>query len=431
MNQKASEEKKTAKRRRAKSQNSKEKKSVSSDKTAIAITQLKELKEQMSNAFIDRDEVIESLVLALLSGEHVVILGPPGTGKSDLVRAFCSAIGGNHFQALLTRFSKPDEVVGPVDIQELSNGKYVINGDGYLPKADTVFLDEVFKANSSILNSLLTALNERMFAFNPAQGMKPIPLKMCVGASNELPEDDTLALWDRFTFRHWIGYLESSIDVLDLVKMQGDPKKKISVVLDLESLNVAQAEVQNVNLSKSVAKVIQKIVMKLGENGLRPSDRTVRKIVKVAKAKALLRGSSEVSPSDLHVICNMVWNKPKEKAKIKEVVNEVAFPVQGEIERLLDTLMIEYKSILDASTAGKMNLANSIQSIQDFNQLLVEVSSGVVSLGEKFPGNDELIKNANSFIDDITNKMDSLLHGLIAPKRRKKKDEENPLAGLF
>lgn len=146
------------------------------------------------------------LVLAALSGEHALFLGPPGTAKSALGRRLSMVVGGAFFERLLTRFSVPEELFGPLSLKALDQDEYRRQIEGYLPTARVAFIDEIFKANSSILNALLTILNER--AFDNGRERLHVPLACLVAASNELPEEDELdALYDRFLIRRAVGPL--------------------------------------------------------------------------------------------------------------------------------------------------------------------------------------------------------------------------------
>src|SRR3954447_4209112 len=156
--------------------------------------------EPMKRDFIGKDEIIDLLGICLVGGENLFILGPPGTAKSALVHNLSGRLEGRTFDYLLTRFTEPNELFGPFDIRKLREGELQTNTEGMLPEASLVFLDELLNANSAILNSLLVALNERLFR----RGKETRPLKalMFVGASNHLPEDDALqALFDRFLLR--------------------------------------------------------------------------------------------------------------------------------------------------------------------------------------------------------------------------------------
>src|SRR5580698_8173543 len=159
-----------------------------------------EILNSVKSAFVGKDEVIDLLGVSLVAGEHLFILGPPGTAKSALVQQLAQRIDGRVFDYLLTRFTEPNELFGPFDIRKLREGELITNTEGMLPEAALVFLDELLNANSAILNSLLMVLNERVF--RRGRETRALPLLMVVGASNRLPEDDTLgALFDRFLLR--------------------------------------------------------------------------------------------------------------------------------------------------------------------------------------------------------------------------------------
>src|ERR1700722_13091889 len=161
---------------------------------------LAELARNLEGRFLGKDEVIRLLLIATIAGEHAVLIGPPGTAKSALLRTFSRLLSAKYFEYLLTRFTEPNEIFGPVDIAAFREGRYQRRTEGMLPQAEIVFLDEVFKSNSAILNALLTLLNERTFT-SCGQVLK-CPILSCFGASNEIPTDETLtAIFDRFLLR--------------------------------------------------------------------------------------------------------------------------------------------------------------------------------------------------------------------------------------
>jgi MoxR-like ATPase len=153
--------------------------------------------------FVDKQPLIDLMVIAAVAQEPLLLVGPPGTAKSDLVLKFRDALRidpSDYFEYMLTRFTEPAEVLGPIDINLLRSGRYVRRDRGKLPTARLVFLDEIFKSNSAILNSLLTVINERKFY----QDGQPVPVKLCVlfAATNEIPEQSELAaLKDRFCLK--------------------------------------------------------------------------------------------------------------------------------------------------------------------------------------------------------------------------------------
>src|SRR5688500_6870181 len=161
---------------------------------------LSQLAHTLEARFLGKEEVIRLLLISVIAGEHAVLIGPPGTAKSALLRTFARMLQANYFEYLLTRFTEPNEIFGPVDIAAFREGRYQRRTQGMLPEAEIVFLDEVFKSNSAILNALLTLLNERRFMVG-GQTMR-VPLLSAFGASNEVPSDETLnAIYDRFILR--------------------------------------------------------------------------------------------------------------------------------------------------------------------------------------------------------------------------------------
>src|ERR1700750_1894978 len=159
-----------------------------------------EVLDPMKRSFVAKDEIIDLLGLCLVGGETLFLLGPPGVAKSALVHEMAARLEGRSFDYLLTRFTEPNELFGPFDLRKLREGELLTNTEGMLPEASLVFLDELLNANSAILNSLLVALNERIF--RRGKETRPLSALMFVGASNHLPEDDALqALFDRFLLR--------------------------------------------------------------------------------------------------------------------------------------------------------------------------------------------------------------------------------------
>src|SRR5688500_8562124 len=155
------------------------------DDLSDVATRLRQVGDVLSRHFLDKQEMIRLLLVSVVAGEHMVIVGPPGTAKSAIVRMFARLVDARYFDYLLTRFTEPNELFGPVDIRAFREGTYTRRVTGMLPEAEIVFLDEIFKSNSAILNALLTVLNERRFS-NGANVLK-VPLLSLFGASNEVP----------------------------------------------------------------------------------------------------------------------------------------------------------------------------------------------------------------------------------------------------
>ncbi|OQY46601.1 MAG: hypothetical protein B6247_27515 [Candidatus Parabeggiatoa sp. nov. 2] len=280
-------------------------------------TKLKDLRDVLSQGLIERDTPIRLTLLAALSGEHLLLLGPPGTAKSELARRIKQAFnGGNYFERLLTRFSVPEELFGPLSIKALEEDRYERLTSRYLPTATVAFIDEVFKANSAILNSLLTLLNEREFD----NGVKrdKTPLSCVVGASNELPEGEELdALYDRFLLRYQVMPV-SPESFAQLLGLKGNPKPKpdLELRLTVEELQEIQESAELVKLPDDVMVLLQELRHFLSEQQIYVSDRRWRKVVKLLQVAAYTNGNNEVSIWDCWLLQHCLWATPEQRQVI-------------------------------------------------------------------------------------------------------------------
>lgn len=279
-----------------------------------------EVLNPMKHEFIGKDEIIDLLGVGLLGGENLFILGPPGTAKSALVLRLGERLGGTPFNYLLTRFTEPNELFGPFDIRRLREGDLVTNTDGMLPGASLVFLDELLNANSAILNSLLSALNERVVP----RGKERLIVRalMFVGASNHLPEDDALlALFDRFLLRVHCDNVPGArlAEVLDAGwRLEQTPVVPTGITPD--ELRAEQARMRHVDLS-GVRTDYATLVQRIRQAGITISDRRAVKLQRVVAASAGLCGRTVAGPSDLWVLRH-VWHAEDQREVLRALVEE-------------------------------------------------------------------------------------------------------------
>ncbi len=295
---------------------------------------LQQVREALKERFIERDVIVDGMLVALLSRQHVLLLGPPGTAKSMLARQVCSAVdGAMYFEWLLTKFSTPEELFGPVSLRALEEGRYERLTARKLPESSVAFLDEVFKANSAILNALLTIMNERQF--HDGSAVRSVPLETLVAAANELPDlDELAALYDRFLLRFSVGYLEQDDAVRRLLTLsdQGEAVPRLSA----DELATLQSRVPSVEVPRAVVADVVEIRKKLAREGVVPSDRRYRQGLAVLRAAAVLDDRRQVQTSDLSWLRHVLWTDPEDQAKVNEVLGQVATGFDEDARRLAD-----------------------------------------------------------------------------------------------
>ena len=305
------------------------------DTTTLAREQLLAGLRGVSDAYVGREPTVRALARAALTGEHVLLLGPPGTAKSALTRDFVGLFKAEMFALLLGSFTPPEEIFGPLDIGALQQGRMSRLTAGYLPTASFSFLDEIFKANGGLLNSCLTALNERKLRLDGQE--MDIPLISCVGASNELPnEDDNLgALYDRFAARIWI----SDSTALELREILDDRPTPPSGVITLAQLAQCQQEAAQVVVPGEMKDLMIKLRQTLAESNIKASARRWRALLKVLKAEAWLDGEPEVNEDHFGALMFSLGDDPeKDYATVREACDKLGSPLLGDVEDLRETL---------------------------------------------------------------------------------------------
>lgn len=280
-----------------------------------------EVLEPIKSRLIGKDDIVEVLGISLVAGENTFLLGPPGTGKSALVHELAARLGGRSFDYLLTRFTEPSELFGPFDLRKLREGDLITNTEGMLPEADFVFLDELLNANSAVLNSLLAALNERIF--RRGREKTKLPMLIAIGASNRLPEDEALqALFDRFLLRVHCGNVETDRlgEVLDAGRARERNVESASN-LSVAAIRTLQTAILDVDLSLARPALIE-IIKQLRQAGMSISDRRAVRLQRVIAASAVVSGRTIALASDLWPL-RMIWDAPTQIEMLHSHVQNV------------------------------------------------------------------------------------------------------------
>jgi MoxR-like ATPase len=329
----------------------------------MPLAYFRQLHQSLTDRFPERDHVIRGALAAILAGEHVLLLGPPGTAKSAIARAIAQAFDATYFERLLTKFSTPEELFGPISLKALESDRYARVTTRQLPEAEFAFVDEIWKANSAILNALLTIVNERLFHNDSAA--QPCPLISLFGASNELPEGKELeALFDRFLLRFEVQYLHQPRHMRSILLA---PEPTVPLRLSLAILTEAQKAAAAVAVTDPTIDALLAIRDACQAEGIAVSDRRWKKTLRLVQANAFLAGEAATSPEDLMVLSDCLWRDPKERPKVARLVGQLADPVSAQCAEILDAAREVAQRVTGLRTTDKSNyLTQSAKALQDF-----------------------------------------------------------------
>ncbi|MEM3213323.1 MAG: AAA family ATPase [Metallosphaera sp.] len=362
---------------------------------------VRKLEAELATGFIGREEEARVAILALLTKQHAVFIGEPGTAKSALIRRLSQLVQCRFFYYLLSKYTVPDELIGAIDPVQYKAGKFVRNTQGKLPQAEIAFIDEIFKGSSETLNTLLNIMNERVFVDSDGT-VYNVPLWSLYGASNEVPTDSELAaFYDRFLLRHFVRRIDASAlekAIIHNITMNSNPKP-IATLQDISRVydEVTQYMIQN---ASAIAKVTSQLVIVLRQHGIFVSDRTA------------------VSPQHLPRLIatySYVYNTDLRKAAI--AVSKYVLPSEEALEnyrKALDALMpVELREASEKlEKARDYAVSGDLASAKRYAAEAIQVAQSLFSKPERvelFKDEiKEIIESAEKLVTEITKIEESL-----------------------
>ncbi|WP_369212243.1 AAA family ATPase [Streptomyces flavofungini] len=340
---------------------------------------------ELAERFYERDDVVRTLVVTLLAGRHSLVLGPPGTAKSELARELTGRIdGAAYWEILLSKFTAPTRMFGPIDVAALARGEYRQVYEGRATTAHIAFIDEIFKCSTAALNETLGYLNERIY--HPENGGAPVhcPLIGAITASNELPEAaDAAAIYDRLLVRIEVGYLADPANFAALVRSAvSRPPAPARTTVELDALRHAVTEaVPTVDVPDAIVDAVCTLRAALRRKELVASDRRWRQAVGLLQASAYLDGRAAVAETDLSVLTHVLWDSPADRPTVEREVLHLVNPDAKEALDLADTIE-DLEAQLDAM-AGQSREALSDWVIKNAHGKLARAGNRLARLRDE------------------------------------------------
>lgn len=366
------------------------KKAVNTSNPSTLAKKFIKLETAVDGELQERGDQTHTAILALISKKHHFQVGPPGIAKSLLVERIVKRINGfdegGYFHRLLTKYTTDDELFGAPDMGKLMNESlFQRNTDRRLPVAHIAFLDEIFKGNSSVLNALLLAMNERMYD-DDVLGPISIPLISIFAASNELPEGEELnAMYDRLHLRHLMNPIQ---DGSSFVSMMESNFKEPDPILSLNDIKNASVLAKEVIVPRSVIDSLRELRGILGQAGIEPTDRRWRNSLDVIQASAWLEGCDHAEVRHTRALMHMMWDRVEDIKKVQNLVLDLADPLERQAQEYFDKLLkleSDFREAMEDTEAQKSK-----------SSIAVEIYSKMEKLNEKRSALEKKIESTSS-----------------------------------
>lgn len=361
-----------------------------------------DIQKHLTGCFIERQEIIFGLLTALVARQHMLLIGLPGTAKSAILTELARCINGvSYFQWLLSKFSSPDELFGPVSLKALEQGVFQRNTKDKLPEAHIAFVDEIFKANSAILNALLTIINERLY-YNNGHPLQ-VPLMSVFGASNEYPEEDENlgALYDRFLLRFEVDPIKEDSGFAKMLVTQTPSQRPTLTLAELQQL---QASAQTVQITQDIIDALVHLRRDLVNENIRPTDRRWKQSLKLIQARTVINGRNVADISDLEILKDCLWDTPGQKNTVAGLVRRFC----------IDQVTADIKQFAAAAEEVAKNAINeaTTEAGTEANKKIKTMIASLEQISQKHPNKTVLVNTALAEIKQLNKNMLSICLGL-------------------
>ena len=349
------------------------------------------IEKELNELFLEREDAIKDMLRAIVVGQSVLLLGPPGTGKSAMTNEVCARIvGAKYFAWLLNKTSDPAELLGPYSLKDMERDKFRRKTEGKLPEAHIAFIDECYKSNEPTLNILLPILNEKKF-FNDGLAVD-IPLISMFCASNEGPEDDSLlALHDRLLFRHNVQPIRDASNIEKMFDNYLERRSGVSAkaysTITLDEIKAMDERSKSVTVSKNIKNTLIKLLGVMNREAVIVSERRKNECLKILQGNAVMNDRDAVVLDDFTALIHVLWEKEEDIPTI-----------EGEIAKLINPYDDKIKNLMGNFKQIKDNLV-SIKDPTDKCRASIEAKGALESIVGKF---ENVIKEANKNGKDTT-----------------------------
>lgn len=394
-----------------------------------ASNKVNQIAAELKIMFLEREDVIDDLMRALVAGHHLLMLGPPGTGKSKLAEELTSRIiSARIFKWLLNKTSTPEDIIGQISIKNMERDKYIRKLDGKLADCEIAFIDEIFKSNGPTLNSMLPVLNERI-VYNDGKAVK-VPLRMMIAASNETPEEDEglEALYDRILIKHWLEYIKDPGNKQKMMSNYNDSKNPFSknnnngkTQVTLEEIEVLQYFKNAITPSKASVKAFGKLLTALGKRGVVTSDRKLNWCWDVMKANALLQSRVQVEEEDLVSIVYILWENKEDIEFLKQETAKLVNPSDMKINQLCREAKEEFDIVETLKDQDRKKATEQCIEMKSKVELILEKMSHTIKSAKV---NGKKTDSYETKYNDIAKHAEELVYSVIGIK------SSNPLGSI-